>query len=73
MCPARKSAATRCIQGTIKASIVDAANRRALETEAPGKFMVLPVENLKRTDETLFATAEYLKTTPPMSTSSSRN
>ncbi len=49
------------IQGTLKASIVDAANRRALETEAPGKFVVLPVENVSASDETVFATAEYLK------------
>jgi NitT/TauT family transport system substrate-binding protein len=49
------------LQGTIKASIVDAANRRALETEAPGKFIVLPVENVSASDETVFATAEYLK------------
>ena len=48
------------LQGTIKASIVDAANRRALEAEAPGKFIVLPVENLSATDEGLFATADYL-------------
>jgi NitT/TauT family transport system substrate-binding protein len=49
------------IQGTLKASIVDAANRRALEAEAPGKFVVLPVENLSATDEAVFATADYLK------------
>ena len=49
------------LQGTIKASIVDAANRRALEAEAPGKFIVLPVENLSATDEGLFATADYLQ------------
>ncbi|WP_353645328.1 ABC transporter substrate-binding protein [Mesorhizobium sp. WSM2239] len=49
------------LQGTIKASIVDAANRRALEAEAPGKFIVLPVENVSASDETVFATAEYLK------------
>jgi NitT/TauT family transport system substrate-binding protein len=49
------------LQGTIKASIVDAANRRALEAEAPGKFIVLPVDNLKATDEGVFATADYLK------------
>ena len=48
------------IQGTLKASIVDAANRRALEAEAPGKFIVLPVENVNASDETVFATAEYL-------------
>lgn len=49
------------LQGTIKASIVDAANRRALEAEAPGKFIVLPVEDLGASDEALFATADYLK------------
>jgi NitT/TauT family transport system substrate-binding protein len=49
------------IQGTLKASIVDAANRRALEAEAPGKFIVLPVEDLGASDEALFATADYLK------------
>ena len=49
------------LQGTLKASIVDAANRRALETEAPGKFVVLPVENVSASDETVFATADYLK------------
>ncbi|RWK56707.1 ABC transporter substrate-binding protein [Mesorhizobium sp.] len=49
------------LQGTIKASIVDAANRRALDAEAPGKFIVLPVEDLGASDEALFATADYLK------------
>ncbi len=49
------------IQGTLKASIVDAANRRALEAEAPGKFTVLPVDDVSASDETVFATADYLK------------
>lgn len=49
------------LQGTLKASIVDASNRRALEAEAPGKFIVLPVEDVSASDETVFATAEYLK------------
>lgn len=48
------------LQGTIKASIVDAANRRALQAEAGDKFIVLPVEDLSATDEGLFATADYL-------------
>ena len=48
------------MQGTIKASIVDAANRRILLQEAPDKFMVLPVEDLSATDEALFATTAYL-------------
>lgn len=49
------------LQGTLKASIVDAANRRALEAEAPGKFIVLPVEDLGATDEAVFATLDYLE------------
>jgi NitT/TauT family transport system substrate-binding protein len=49
------------LQGTLKASIVDAANRRALEEEAPGKFTVLPVEDVSATDEALFATEDYLQ------------
>ena len=58
---APRCAATRLSRERIKASIVDAANRRALETEAPGKFIVLPVEDLSATDEAVFATADYLK------------
>lgn len=49
------------LQGTIKASIVDASNRSILLAEAPDRFMVLPVEDLSATDEALFATAEYLE------------
>jgi NitT/TauT family transport system substrate-binding protein len=49
------------MQGTIKASIVDAANRSILEKEGGGKFMVLPVEDLSATDEALFATNAYVE------------
>ena len=49
------------MQGTIKASIVDAANRRILEQEGGGRFMVLPVEDLSATDEAVFATSAYLE------------
>ena len=49
------------MQGTIKASIVDAANRRILEKEGGGKFMVLPVEDLSATDEAFFATTAYVE------------
>jgi NitT/TauT family transport system substrate-binding protein len=48
------------LQGTIKASIVDAANRAVLLREAPDKFMVLPLGDIKATDEALFATSDYL-------------
>jgi NitT/TauT family transport system substrate-binding protein len=48
------------MQGTIKASIVDAANRRILEQEGGDRFMVLPVDDLSATDEAVYATADYL-------------
>ena len=62
------------IQGTLKASIVDAANRRALEAEAPGKFVVLPVEKRQR-DRTKRCSRRRTisRTTRPTSTSWSRN
>ena len=48
------------MQGTINAAVVDAANRRILEAEGGGKFIVLPVDDLDASDEALFATADYL-------------
>jgi NitT/TauT family transport system substrate-binding protein len=48
------------MQGTINATVVDAANRRILESEGGGKFIVLPVDDLKASDEALFATSAYL-------------
>jgi NitT/TauT family transport system substrate-binding protein len=49
------------MQGTIKATIVDASNRSILLKEGGAKFMVLPVEDLSATDEALFATNAYLE------------
>src|SRR5919108_2994303 len=48
------------LQGNIKASIVDAANRRMIEQKAPGKFAVLPTEGVNATDEALYANTEFL-------------
>lgn len=48
------------LQGNIKASIVDAANRRMLEQKAPGKFAILPMESVNASDEALYANAEFL-------------
>lgn len=48
------------MQGTIRASIVDAANRSILLAEAPDRFMVLPIEDVSATDEALFARSDYL-------------
>jgi NitT/TauT family transport system substrate-binding protein len=48
------------LQGTIKATIVDAANRRMIEEKAPGKFAVLPMEGVNASDEALYANTEFL-------------
>jgi ABC-type nitrate/sulfonate/bicarbonate transport system substrate-binding protein len=48
------------LQGNIKASIVDAANRRMIEEKAPGKFAVLPMEGVNASDEALYANTEFL-------------
>jgi NitT/TauT family transport system substrate-binding protein len=50
------------MQGTIRASIVDAANRAIIMKEAPDRFMVLPVGDVRASDEALFARADYLRT-----------
>jgi NitT/TauT family transport system substrate-binding protein len=48
------------LQGNIKATIVDAANRRMIEGKAPGKFAVLPMEGVNASDEALYANTEFL-------------
>jgi NitT/TauT family transport system substrate-binding protein len=48
------------LQGNIKASIVDAANRRMLEQKAPGKFILLPMEGVNASDEALYANTDFL-------------
>jgi NitT/TauT family transport system substrate-binding protein len=48
------------LQGNVKATIVDAANRRMIEEKAPGKFAVLPMEGVNASDEALYANTEFL-------------
>ncbi|HEY9445998.1 MAG TPA: ABC transporter substrate-binding protein [Burkholderiales bacterium] len=48
------------IKGTIKATILDAANKSYVMKEAPGKFTILPVGQVKASDEALFATKAFL-------------
>jgi NitT/TauT family transport system substrate-binding protein len=59
--PGAEVRAGALLQGTVKASIVDAPNRRLLEEKAPGKFIVLPMEGVNATDEALFANTAYLE------------
>ncbi len=49
------------LQGRINASIVDYERRRLLEREAPGKFIFLPLPDIKATDEALYANKTWLE------------
>jgi NitT/TauT family transport system substrate-binding protein len=49
------------LQGNVKATIVDSAGRRLLETQAPGKFVILPLDGVNATDEALFANTAFLE------------
>ncbi|MCP4769591.1 MAG: ABC transporter substrate-binding protein [Gammaproteobacteria bacterium] len=50
------------LQGRIDVSIVDYERSRLLEREAPGKFVFLPLPEIKATDEALYANTDWLKT-----------
>ncbi len=49
------------LQGRIDASIVDYERKRLLEREAPGKFVFLPLPDVKATDEALYANKNWLE------------
>ncbi len=59
--PGSEVRAGAMLQGTIKATIVDSANRTLLLSKAPDKFMVLPMEGINASDEALYANTEFLK------------
>ncbi len=49
------------LKGTIKATILDASNKNYVMKEAPGKFAILPLGQVKASDEALFATQAFLE------------
>jgi NitT/TauT family transport system substrate-binding protein len=49
------------LQDRITASIVDYERSRLLEKEAPGKFIFLPLPEIRATDEALYANREWLE------------
>jgi NitT/TauT family transport system substrate-binding protein len=49
------------LKGTIKATILDAPNKSYIMKEAPDKFLILPLGELKASDEALFASTAYLE------------
>jgi NitT/TauT family transport system substrate-binding protein len=59
--PGSQVRAIGLLKGTIKATILDAANKSYVMKEAPDKFVILPLGELKASDESLFATTEFLE------------
>jgi NitT/TauT family transport system substrate-binding protein len=59
--PGSNVRALALLKGTIKASILDATNKNLVMKEAPGKFIVLPLGQVKASDESLFGTKAYLE------------
>jgi len=48
------------LRGNIKATILDSNNKNHVMKEAPDKFLILPLGELKASDEALFATKAFL-------------
>jgi NitT/TauT family transport system substrate-binding protein len=59
--PGAEVRAGALLQGNVKASIVDAPNRNMLMEKAPGKFAVLPLGEVKASDEALYANTKFLE------------
>ncbi|MGH7263786.1 MAG: ABC transporter substrate-binding protein [Candidatus Rokuibacteriota bacterium] len=59
--PGSQVRAIGLLKGTIKATILDAANKAHVMKEAPDKFAILPLGDLKASDEALFATTAFLE------------
>jgi NitT/TauT family transport system substrate-binding protein len=58
--PGSQVRALALLKGNIKATILDAPNKNRVMKEAPDKFIILPLGNVKASDEALFATKEFL-------------
>lgn len=58
--PGSEVRAGAMLQGTINASIVDAANFRLLQEKGGGKFQRLPLDGVNATDEALYANTDVL-------------
>lgn len=58
--PGSQVRALALLKGNIKATILDAPNKNLVMKDAPDKFMILPLGNVKASDEALFATKEFL-------------
>jgi NitT/TauT family transport system substrate-binding protein len=59
--PGSEVRALGLLRGTIKATILDATNKNYVMKEAPDKFLILPLGQVKASDEALFATRDFLE------------
>ena len=59
--PGSNVRALALLKGNVKASILDASNKNFVMKEAPGKFVILPLGQVKASDEALFARRDYLE------------
>jgi NitT/TauT family transport system substrate-binding protein len=59
--PGAEVRAGAMLQGTINASIVDAASFRLLQEKGGDKFQRLPIEGVNATDEALYANVDFLE------------
>jgi NitT/TauT family transport system substrate-binding protein len=59
--PGSQVRALALLKGTIRATILDAPNKSYVMKEAPDRFVILPLGELKASDEALFAHTEYLE------------
>lgn len=59
--PGAEVRAGAMLQGTINATVVDAAGFRLLQEQGGDKFQRLPVEGVNATDEALYANVEFLE------------
>ncbi len=59
--PGSQVRALALLKGTIKATILDAPNKSYVMREAPDRFVILPLGELKASDEAVFAPTEFLE------------
>ena len=62
--PGSQVRALALLKGNIKATILDAPNKNMVMKEAPDKFIILPLGNVKASDEALFATPRVHRQEP---------
>lgn len=58
--PGSQVRALALLKGNIKATILDAPNKNLVMKDGGDKFIILPLGNVKASDEALFATTEFL-------------